>query len=69
LPLQGSTIYSDYIAEQVTREDARKASLESRGIGVVTTAGALATLLLGFTTLTKKANHQLLLPHASQGWV
>jgi hypothetical protein len=65
----GSTVYSDYIAEQVAREEERKTSLESRGVGVVTTSGALATLLLGFTTLAKKAGQHLLLPTEARGLV
>jgi hypothetical protein len=65
----GSTVYTDYIAQQLAREETRKASLESRGLAVMTTSGGLATLLLGFTTLTKKKNGEFLLPHASHLWV
>jgi hypothetical protein len=71
---KGSTVYSDYIAEQVAREDARQKSFEARATAVVTTSGVLATLLLGFTTLTKPASTgkvagRFVLPPASHDWV
>jgi len=68
-PAPGSRLYADYIAEQLAREDERKASLESRGVIVVTTSGTLATLLLGFATLTKRSHGQFVLPHPSHEWV
>ena len=63
-------IYGDYAAEQVTREEQRKASLVAGGLAVVTTAGALATLLLGLATLSKKAHTStgtFVLPDAARG--
>lgn len=62
-------IYSDYVAEQLAREDARKTSLEARGIAVVTTSGALATLLLGLAALSEgnQSNGTFVLPESSQG--
>lgn len=69
MPPRGSALYAEYIAEQVKREDERKASLETRGIAVVTTSGALATLLLGFATFTKSPRGQFVLPDASHEWV
>jgi|1186.fasta_scaffold14732_3 hypothetical protein len=52
----GAPVYADYIAEQVVREDARKESVERRGLAVVTTSGALATLLFALAALSTKAN-------------
>jgi hypothetical protein len=43
----GSSIYTDYIKEQVDREDARKESLEKRGLSLITSSGALVTVLFG----------------------
>jgi len=70
----GSTVYADYIAEQIVREDARQKSFEARATAVVTTSGVLATLLLGFATLTKPATtgkgaSRFVLPQASHDWV
>jgi hypothetical protein len=52
--------YSRLIDDQVAQERDRKASLESRGVNVVTTAGALATLLFALTAgLTTAAGFRL----------
>ncbi len=72
MPPSGSTVYSDYIAAALAREDERKASIEARGLAVVTTAGALATLLLGLAALTAKSHDPkgtFVLPDSSQGWL
>jgi hypothetical protein len=47
----GSSVYLTFIKEQVAAQDARKASLEQRGIAVITTSGTLASLLLAFAAL------------------
>lgn len=44
--------YAGLIEERLTEERARKASLEQRGFSIVTTSGALVTLLFAVTTLT-----------------
>jgi hypothetical protein len=41
------------IKAQLDEERARKTSLEARGIGIVTSSGALATLLFGLVTFTR----------------
>lgn len=51
-PQDTNPVYAAFIAGQLARQDERKRSLESRGITVVTTSGALATLLLGFVSFT-----------------
>jgi hypothetical protein len=43
----GSTVYLAFISSLLASEESRKASLEARGIAVVTTSGALVSLLLG----------------------
>jgi hypothetical protein len=42
--------YLEFVGEQLSEERDRKRSLEARGISVITTSGALATLLLGIAT-------------------
>ena len=41
------------IKDYLKQERARKASLEARGIGIVTTSGVLASLLFGLVTFTR----------------
>ena len=65
----GSAIYADYFAEQLVREDQRKASLEARGVLVVTTSGVLSTILLGIATLTKRQGAAFALPESARWWV
>jgi hypothetical protein len=52
--------WAAYVIEQLAREDARKDSLEKRGLAVVTTAGALATLLFAFAAFDQKNDAVLL---------
>jgi hypothetical protein len=62
--------YGDYTAEEVTREEQRKTSIETRGLAVVTTSGALATLLLALAALNKDnrtATGSFFLSHDAQG--
>ena len=47
----GRAIYADYIREQLEGQEARKTSLEQRGLSLVGTAGALVTLLFGLAAL------------------
>jgi hypothetical protein len=61
-PLAGAKAYAAFIAEQVDRQEARKSSLESRGVTVITTSGTLATLLLGLTAIATKAQDTFMLP-------
>jgi hypothetical protein len=56
----GSSVYEQYISEQVAREDVRKDSVEKRGLAVVTTAGVLVTLLLGLAALNIDGKHFVL---------
>jgi hypothetical protein len=50
----GRTLYAAYIKDQLDVQEARKSSLEQRGLAVITTSGALVTLLFGLTALTTK---------------
>ena len=51
---KGRAVYADYIKGEVEAQEARKSSLEQRGLAVITTSGALVTLLFGLTALTVK---------------
>ena len=56
---RGRAIYADYIKEQQEAQEARKVSLEQRGLAVITTSGALVTLLFGLTALYRPAGEHL----------
>jgi hypothetical protein len=47
--------YSELIAEQLAEERSRKASLEARGLSVITTSGVLVTLVLGLAAIVTQA--------------
>jgi hypothetical protein len=47
--------YSEFFKLLTETQDARKASIEQRGLAVITTSGTLATLLFGLTALVSKA--------------
>ena len=53
----GRSIYADFIKEQLDAQEARKVSLEQRGLAVITTSGALVTLLFGLTALGAAGYH------------
>jgi hypothetical protein len=53
LPTAGDA-YTALIIEQLAEERSRKTSLEQRGISVITSSGALVTLLFGLAALTTK---------------
>ena len=61
-------IYADYIKALIDSEDARKASLEQRGTGVVTTSSALATLLFAFVGVATAAKN-FALPASAHGYL
>lgn len=48
-------MYFEYIARLVGDQEARKASIESRGLSVVTTSGGLVSLLFGLVAVVTKA--------------
>ena len=61
-------VYADYIKSLVDAETARKASLEQRGVGVVTTAGTLVTLLFALIGAMNAARN-LSLPTPAHGYL
>lgn len=63
--VSGSAIWTDYIDQQVAREDARQDSIEKRGLAVITSAGVLGTLLFGIAAFSSNGGH-LHLPHSAK---
>jgi hypothetical protein len=61
-------IYADYIKTLVDSEDARKSSLEQRGVGIVTTSSALATLLFALVGVVT-ASKNFTLPTEARGYL
>ena len=44
-------VFADYVKEQIDLEDKRRASLETRGVGVITVSATLVTLLFGISAV------------------
>jgi hypothetical protein len=65
----GRTVYAEYIKDQLEAQEARKASLEQRGLAVITTSGALVTLLFGLTALTTKRAQTFDIPHLAASFL
>ena len=61
-------VYEDLIKEQLAEERNLKASLEQRGITVVTTAGTLVSLLFGLAAVVTTAK-QFSVPGATRAWL
>jgi hypothetical protein len=60
--------YSKYAEALLAAQDGRKASLEQRGLAVITTSGTLVTLVFGLVAVLTKANSYKL-PHSAHGWI
>lgn len=60
--------YSKYVAALLAVQDGRKASLEQRGLAVITTSGTLVTLVFGLVAVLTKANNYKL-PDSAHGWI
>jgi hypothetical protein len=58
----GRSLYAKYIDEQTAAQEARKTSLEQRGLAVITTSGALVTLLFGLTALSVRPDSRFVIP-------
>jgi hypothetical protein len=50
----GNAVYGEYLERQIASQEARKSSFEQRGLAVVTTAGALVTLLFGLAAIATR---------------
>jgi hypothetical protein len=62
----GIASIADYTKEQLEAEDKRKASFEQRGLAVVTTSGALVTLLFGLAALSTRSKSTFELESAAR---
>lgn len=47
-------VFADFVKDQLEQEDKRRASLETRGVGVITVSGTLVTLLFGISAVVTK---------------
>lgn len=56
-PTPGTAVYDEFLKEELTSQEARKSSFEQRGLAVVTTAGALVTLLFGLAAIASRTGH------------
>lgn len=60
----------EFVDHEVVVEEARKASIEARGVATVTAASAIATVLLALVTVTKKSGQSVLVvPGGARPWV
>lgn len=65
---RGSSVYADYIKEQLADQDSRKSSIEQRGVAVITTSGTLVSLLFGLVAvLTGIEGYEL--PDGAKSWL
>lgn len=65
---RGSAIYAAYIKSRLDDQDARKSSIEQRGIAVITTSGTLTTLLFALVALlTGTKDYKL--PPGAEPWI
>jgi hypothetical protein len=55
-PTLAGSAYRDLIKEQFEREENRKSSFETRGMSIITSSGAIVTLLFGLAALATKSN-------------
>ena len=55
-PGSGAAAVAAFIDLELKSEDARKASIETRGVAVITTSGVLVTLLFGLVAVVTKAS-------------
>jgi hypothetical protein len=65
---RGSAIYAQYIKDQLTEEDARKESIEKRGLAVITTSGTIVSLLFGLVAVLTGAK-EFKLPAGAEPWL
>jgi len=62
---KGRPLYAEYIKEQLDAQEARKVSLEQRGLAVISTSGVLVTLLFGLTALSVRRESTFDIPDAA----
>jgi hypothetical protein len=52
---QAGEVFAEYVKEQIDLEDRRRASLETRGSGVITLSGTLVTLLFAISAVATRS--------------
>ena len=65
----GVGAYAELAKEALEAQEKRKASFEQRGIAVITTSGALVTLLFGLAALSTKRSATFVLPDPAREWL
>lgn len=65
---RGSSIYAAYIRDQLNDQEARKSSIEQRGVAVITTSGTLVSLLFGLAAVLTGVQHYQL-PSGAESWL
>lgn len=68
-PASGVVAYGEFVKDELAAQDQRKASFEQRGIAVITTSGALATLLFALAALSTKQSQTFVLPAGARDWL
>jgi hypothetical protein len=67
-PKSGAIVYGEFLKDELAAQETRKASFEQRGLAVVTTSGALVTLLFGLAALSTTGKSQEL-PSDAKKWL
>ena len=65
----GRALYAEYIKEQLDAQEARKVSLEQRGLAVISTSGVLVTLLFGLTALSVRREDTFVIPDTAAAFL
>jgi nitrate reductase NapE component len=66
---KGRALYAEYIKEQLNAQEARKVSLEQRGLAVISTSGVLVTLLFGLTALSVRRESTFVVPDTAAAFL
>lgn len=62
----GTETYAALIERELDAQEARKASLEQRGLAVITTAGVLTSLLFALAAFSTPSTHAITLPKSAR---
>jgi hypothetical protein len=65
---RGSSVYAEYIKDQLAEQDARKESIEKRGLAVITTSGTIVSLLFALVAVLTGAD-EYTLPTDAEPWL
>jgi hypothetical protein len=65
----GFKAYGDFVKDELAAQDQRKTSFEQRGVAVITTSGALVTLLFALAALSTKEAQTFVLPDSARSWL